>query len=318
MNGYLPSYVLSDISVIILAFSSSIITYEELKDFNDQYTDVVNQWMNTSSGIPLVDAEHNDTNDFVHEIDSVVNNFISTHDLSVANALDYQQPLDDQQVNTLTDMNSGDEGVIAHEVNTNEITTDLSSSMGGLELHGSTGNDFIYGGDGNDLIFGNEGNDHLYGGKGDDTITGGTGDDVIHGGMGNDTMSGGGGNDIFVFDKADIGNEPAIDTITDFKLNNAGDASGDKSTLDLTDLFKDSTLSSDSLDSLLQISTVHNESTNKTDTVIKTDPTGGGHFNASPETIVLSGVDVVSVYGTSDSAELINHMLAANVLVMGH
>ncbi|MBL7480416.1 tandem-95 repeat protein [Legionella bononiensis] len=318
MNGYLPSHVLSDISVIILAFSSSIITYDELKDFNAQYTDVVNQWMNTSSGIPIVDAEHNYTNDFVHEIDTVVNNFISTHDLYAANPIDYQQPVDDQQVNTLTDLNSGDEGVIAHEVNTNEITHDLSSSMGGLELHGSTGNDFIYGGDGNDLIFGNEGNDHLYGGKGDDTIIGGTGDDVIRGGMGNDTMTGGGGNDIFVFDKADIGNEPAIDTITDFKLGNGGDASGDKSTLDLTDLFKDSTLSSNSLDSLLQISTVRNEATNQTDTVIKTDPTGGAHFNASPETIVLSGVDVVSVYGTSDSAELINHMLAANVLVMGH
>ncbi|WP_193787192.1 beta strand repeat-containing protein, partial [Legionella quateirensis] len=318
MNGYLPSHVLSDISVIILAFSSSIITYQELKDFNDQFTDVVNQWINTPSETPLDGSDHNYTHDYVQEIDTLVNNFISTHDLAVPNTLDYQQPVDDQHVNTLTDLNSGDEGVLAHEVNTNEITHDLSSSMGGLELHGSAGNDFIYGGDGNDLIFGNEGNDHLYGGKGDDTIIGGTGDDVIRGGMGNDTMSGGGGNDIFVFDKADIGNEPAIDTITDFKLNSEGDASGDKSTLDLTDLFKDSTLSSNSLDSLLQISTVHNETTNQTDTVIKTDPTGGAQFNASPETIVLSGVDVVSVYGTSDSAELINHMLAANVLVMGH
>ncbi|WP_282705519.1 tandem-95 repeat protein [Legionella moravica] len=318
MNGYLPSHLLSDISVIILAFSSSIITYEELKDFNNQFTDVVNQWMNSSTGIPLVDAEYKDTNQFVHEIDSVVNHFISAHNLYVANPVDYQQPAAEQHVNSLTELGSGEEGVIAHEVNTNEITNDLSSSMGGLELHGSTGNDFIYGGDGNDLIFGGEGDDHLYGGKGNDTIIGGSGNDIIQGGIGNDTMTGGGGNDIFVFEKADIGNEPAIDTITDFKLSKEGDASGDKSTLDLTDLFKDSTLSSNSLDSLLQISTVHNESTNQTDTVIKTDPTGGAHFNASPETIVLSGVDVVSVYGTSDSAELVQQMLAANVLVMGH
>ncbi|RUR19521.1 tandem-95 repeat protein, partial [Legionella sp. km535] len=318
MKGYLPSHLLSDISVIILAFSSSIITYEELKDFNNQFTDVVNQWMNSSTGIPLVDAEYKDTNQFVHEIDSVVNHFISAHNLYVANPVDYQQPVAEQQVNTLTDLDSGDEGVIAHEVNTNEITNDLSSSMGSLELHGSTGNDFIYGGDSNDLIFGGEGDDHLYGGKGNDTIIGGSGNDIIQGGIGNDTMTGGGGNDIFVFEKADIGNEPAIDTITDFKLSKEGDASGDKSTLDLTDLFKDSTLSSNSLDSLLQISTVHNESTNQTDTVIKTDPTGSAHFNASPETIVLSGVDVVSVYGTSDSAELVQQMLAANVLVMGH
>ncbi|WP_298624524.1 Calx-beta domain-containing protein [uncultured Legionella sp.] len=185
-------------------------------------------------------------------------------------------------------------------------------------IYGGDGNDFIYGDAGDDLIFGQIGDDYLFGGDGNDILHGGLGNDVIDGGQGNDVMTGGGGQDIFVFDKADIGSIPAIDTITDFKLNLNGDASADKSILDLTDLFKDSTLSGDSLDSLLQISTVHNETTNQIDTVIKTDPTGSGQFNTSPETIVLSGVDVASAYGTSDSGQLLTQMLAANVIVMGH
>ncbi|KTD75814.1 structural toxin protein RtxA [Legionella worsleiensis] len=313
-NGYLPAYLLSDISVIILAFSSSIISYDELKGFNDQFNTLVNQ-----SAIMLSDgSESSNKDDFVHELDSVVNNFVLAHGLDVSHATDGQQSLDDQHMNALINQSVEDGNVLAHEVNNHEIITDLSSSIGGMELHGSSGNDFIFGGEGNDLILGGEGDDRLYGGQGDDSILGGLGDDVIHGGMGNDLMTGGGGHDIFVFEKADIGEEPAIDTITDFKLGIAGDNSGDKSTLDLTDLFKESTLSSDSLDTLLQISTIHNESTNQTDTVIKTDPTGNAQFNNSPETIILSGVDVASAYGTTNSVELVQHMLAANVLVMGH
>ncbi|MCL5272287.1 MAG: type I secretion C-terminal target domain-containing protein [Gammaproteobacteria bacterium] len=119
-----------------------------------------------------------------------------------------------------------------------------------------------------------------------------------------------------MFDNVDTGGVPAIDTITDFKLNIDGDSFADKSVLDLTDLFKDSTLNTDSLDSLLQISTVHNEATNQTDTVIKTDPTGNGQFNTSLETIVLSGVDVVAAYGTSDSGELSSQMLNAQIIVI--
>ncbi|WP_423202767.1 tandem-95 repeat protein [Legionella moravica] len=311
MNGYLPAYLLSDISVIINAFSSSSITYEELKDFNNQFNTVVNQEINSSSGISTDGSADYYSYDFIHNAESLINTFMTTHDLPVSSSQEYQ-------IYTLSDLGLVDDYVLFYDANTQENTSTPSPSMGGVELHGSSGSESIYGTEGNDLIFGGEGDDHLYGGQGDDTILGGLGNDVIYGGMGNDHMTGGGGNDIFVFEKADIGDKPVIDTITDFKLGTDGDAGGDKSTLDLSDLFKDSTLSSESLDTLLQISTVHNESTNQTDTVIKTDLTGNAQFNASPETIVLSGVDVVSAYGTSDSAELINHLLAANILVMGH
>jgi Ca2+-binding RTX toxin-like protein/Mg-chelatase subunit ChlD len=314
-SGYLPSQILLDLSVIILAYTSSIITYDELKSFNDQFTDVLNHGANNlvaiqgDGGNSLVNYD----NEIVHELNTVVNNFITEHNIPVSD-VQLTQP----DVTPSSDSILQDDAVIAHEANLSDVYSNLEANSDGLILHGGGGNDFIYGSDANDMIFGQDGDDHLFGGKGDDTIDGGLGNDVIQGGMGNDELTGGGGQDIFVFDKADLGSMPAIDTITDFKLNLDGDSSADKSILDLTDLFKDSTLNSDSLDSLLQISTVHNETTNQTDTVIKTDPTGSAQFNASPETIVLSGVDVVSAYGTADSAELINHMMAANVIVMGH
>ncbi|WP_157063151.1 tandem-95 repeat protein [Legionella worsleiensis] len=312
-RGYLPSHILSDISVIVLAFSSSSISYDALRDFNDQFTAVVNQSSTYYSEYSADGTQDNGTSNFVQQLDTVVHDFMTAHGLDAAQVNDFY-------VYTLLDLGLETENVLFPDISqSNDNTTQYSSSSTGTEeLYGSANNDFIYGGYGNELIFGGDGDDFLHGGAGDDTIVGGLGNDIIHGGMGNDLMTGGGGNDVFVFEKSDIGSQPGIDTITDFKLGIEETINGEKSILDLTDLFKDSTLTSNSLDSLLQISTILNESTNQTDTVIKTDPTGNALFNASPETIVLSGVDVVSVFGTSDSAELVQHMLAANVLVMGH
>jgi Mg-chelatase subunit ChlD len=309
-KGYLSSQILFDLSAIIIAYSSSVITYEELKLFNDQFTDILNSWDSNLSGAQLGnDGSVVNQTDYAHDIDSLMDTFIAAHDIPVEYHQAVQQPAAAQEINTFLDAASQDGDMNTHEANAHDDSSSPSPAIVGIELHG---------GDGNDLIFGTDGNDHLYGGAGNDIIHGGLGNDVIQGGMGNDVLTGGGGQDIFVFDKAGTDGIPAIDTITDFKLNLDGDSSADKSILDLTDLFKDSTLNSDSLDSLLQISTVHNDATNQTDTVIKTDPTGNAQFGASPETIVLSGVDVVSAYGTADSAELINHMMAANVIVMGH
>jgi VCBS repeat-containing protein len=200
----------------------------------------------------------------------------------------------------------------ATESNGDQISGNLNVAEAGKDIIGKNHNETLHGDSHDNEIFGKDGDDTIYGGDGNDLIFGGNGNDIINGGDGNDEMTGGGGQDIFAFESTKSGSIPTIDTITDFKLDLKNDDSSDNDILDLTQLFKDHTLNEDNLDSLLQISTINNPETNQTDTVIKVDSDGKG----PSETIVLSGVDVVDAYGTSDSSEIVSLMLAANLIVV--
>ncbi|HHC6646622.1 TPA: retention module-containing protein [Vibrio parahaemolyticus] len=80
------------------------------------------------------------------------------------------------------------------------------------------------------LLLGSDRGISLIGGAGDDRIIGGDGDDILIGGLGSDILTGGGGNDIFKWTQ-DTVDEGAVDTITDFTLN--------EDTIDLKDVIAD-------------------------------------------------------------------------------
>ncbi|MCV5919901.1 type I secretion C-terminal target domain-containing protein, partial [Escherichia coli] len=80
------------------------------------------------------------------------------------------------------------------------------------------------------LLLGSDRGISLIGGAGDDRIIGGDGDDMLIGGLGSDILTGGGGNDIFKWTQ-DTVDEGAVDTITDFTLN--------EDTIDLKDVIAD-------------------------------------------------------------------------------
>ncbi|KTD62661.1 structural toxin protein RtxA, partial [Legionella shakespearei DSM 23087] len=202
---------------------------------------------------------------------------------------------------------------------------DTINGQGGNDtIYGGIGNDIISGGDGNDLLFGeagddtlngNAGNDILYGGAGNDILNGGLGNDFLSGGKGNDTLTGGGGIDTFIWMQGDGGTvaSKAVDTITDFKANPVG-TSADASVLNLSDLLSGE--HADTLDSYLSISKTGS------DTTISIDPTG--HLNpnniagTATQTIVLQGVDLTAVFSTTNSHDIINHLIANGNLITDH
>ncbi|MBW8457340.1 MAG: VCBS domain-containing protein, partial [Thiobacillus sp.] len=156
-------------------------------------------------------------------------------------------------------------------------------------------------------LSGGAGNDVLIGGTGNDTLSGGGGNDVLIGGAGNDTLTGGLGADTFVWTLADAGTPgtPAVDTITDF------DATANSDKLDLRDL-----LQGESAGTLTNY--LHFE-TSGSDTLIQISSTGGftdGTYvaGATDQTIILSGIDLVSAYGTTD-ANIITNLLSQGKLV---
>ncbi|WP_406664593.1 retention module-containing protein [Gallaecimonas sp. GXIMD1310] len=135
--------------------------------------------------------------------------------------------------------------------------------------------------------------DVIDGGFGNDLIFGQGGDDQIHGGPGNDLIFGGTGADTFIW----LANETGTDTIGDFTI-------GDDH-LDLAQLLVGE--ENGSLDSYLSF-TVSNG-----DTYINIDANGDG--SGTDQTIILQGVDVQSLYGSSN-ADVIQGLLNAGALVV--
>ncbi|MCL9689162.1 VCBS domain-containing protein [Legionella sp. EUR-108] len=189
-------------------------------------------------------------------------------------------------------------------------------------IHGAGGNDVMSGGAGHNILYGEAGNDTLtvgndggnllYGGTGNDTLTGGTGSDFLIGGQGDDRMTGGGGLDTFVWMQGDntggAVTGKATDTITDFKPNPVG-SSTDASVLNLSDLLSGEHLNANSLDSYLSVSVSGGNTT------IKVDPTGSGSFASPTQTIILSGVDLTSVFSTTSSHAILDHLIANGNLI---
>lgn len=90
---------------------------------------------------------------------------------------------------------------------TEDITTDPTHLVDGVDpdaennrdsLFGGMGDDTLYGQDDDDTLEGGQGNDLIYGGIDEDQLSGSAGNDTLVGGQGADTMVGGGDRDLFL------------------------------------------------------------------------------------------------------------------------
>jgi VCBS repeat-containing protein len=174
----------------------------------------------------------------------------------------------------------------------------VGGNDGNNTLDGQGGNDVVYGGAGNDTLFGGNGNDHLLGGDGNDILYGQAGNDVLNGGAGNDKLYGGAGNDWLIGGEGEdtfiwTPGESGIDVIADFQTGQNGDV------LDLSALLEGER--ADNLESFLTFS--FGPST--TIVADSNGASGGGNI----QTIVLDGVNLSQVYGSSDAGDVIAGML---------
>ncbi|HSI44993.1 MAG TPA: retention module-containing protein [Methylophilus sp.] len=180
-------------------------------------------------------------------------------------------------------------------------------TSGANELTGTAGDDQLYGYAGNDTLKGEAGNDILRGGDGNDKLDGGIGNDILVGGSGNDNLTGGAGRDIFRWEKGDAGTagNPAVDTITDFTL--AADV------LDLRTLLQGENLANISNFVRVTVDASGN-------TILHISSTGGfsGGFNANAEdqTIVLQNINLQAIYGTIDSAQILDILIGSGSLAI--
>uniref|UniRef100_UPI00261B3E0A VCBS domain-containing protein n=1 Tax=uncultured Shewanella sp. TaxID=173975 RepID=UPI00261B3E0A len=171
-------------------------------------------------------------------------------------------------------------------------------------VKGLAGNDELVGGSGNDNIEGGEGNDFVIGGIGDDLLDGGVGRDYISGGQGNDSLNGGelngsddGERDFFVWelDTAD----GSTDTVYNFNH--------DIDVLDLSDLLINE--ENGNLEDFLSF-TFQGGSTTIT---IDADGLGTGTGSVM---IVLDGVDLSSIYASTDANVIITELINDEALIV--
>ncbi|MBS0437260.1 MAG: tandem-95 repeat protein, partial [Proteobacteria bacterium] len=188
----------------------------------------------------------------------------------------------------------------------------IIGTTGDNSLNGTNNADYLIGRAGNDTLNGNNGNDYLDGGSGNDTLNGGAGADVLYGGAGNDSLTGGTGSDVFAWtlsDRGTAGSGP-VDTIADFStaLPSAG---GD--VLDLRDLLVGE--HSSNLSSFLHFS--YDSATNTTTIQISSTGAfaGGNYAGATDQTIVLTGVNLLSGGLTTDQQVITDLINKAKLLV---
>ncbi|MFZ3175435.1 MAG: VCBS domain-containing protein, partial [Thiobacillus sp.] len=183
-----------------------------------------------------------------------------------------------------------------------------TSSSGSLDISSENYQaSYLVDSGGNSQFTGGAGLDILIGGSGVTTLSGGDGNDILIGGAGNDTLIGGLGADTFIWKLADRGTPgtPAVDMVTDF------DSTANSDKLDLRDL-----LQGESASTLTNY--LHFEKAGS-DTLIQISSTGGftgGTYvaGATDQTIILSGTDLVSAYGTTD-ANIITNLLSQGKLI---
>jgi VCBS repeat-containing protein len=195
-------------------------------------------------------------------------------------------------------------------------------------------NNNVTGNSANNRITGNDGNNILIGGAGDDRILGGRGNDTLSGDAG--PLAGGNvGKDIFEWNLADrgTGGAPAIDRITDFTYSGSTTSSavpsGDLTpqhtdALDLRDLLSGESSTSLNTGATPNIGNLLNYidiSVSGGDTSIRISSTGGftgGTYAAGQEDqrIVLTGVDLFGVTGTTTESDLLQRLIANGTLVV--
>uniref|UniRef100_UPI0024944C31 Ig-like domain-containing protein n=1 Tax=Shewanella japonica TaxID=93973 RepID=UPI0024944C31 len=207
---------------------------------------------------------------------------------------------------TAGDFTNGDEFWFAFD--TDNLGSDTGASLVGatftITLSDGTTQTGTYISDGNSgatgslyfadaILEGGAGDDVLIGGEGNDMLIGGLGDDLLIGGLGDDVLSGGEGSNTFAWNANDTGS----DTITDFDTS--------KDSLDLRDLLVNEDLSN--LEDMLSFSYDGNNTTIDVD--VNLDGT-------ADQKIVLNGVDLTDIYGSSANGEIINGLLDDGALIV--
>ncbi|WP_274029693.1 retention module-containing protein [Vibrio parahaemolyticus] len=152
------------------------------------------------------------------------------------------------------------------------------------------------------LLLGSDRGISLIGGVGDDRIIGGDGDDILIGGLGSDILTGGGGNDIFKWTQ-DTVDEGAVDTITDFTLN--------EDTIDLKDVIADLNDPMAGIDELLaHIQADYDATTDNVSLSITTD--ANVH-----QTIVVENLGQAIDFNGLSSNEIVESLLNRGVIDNG-
>ncbi|ELV8771524.1 retention module-containing protein [Vibrio harveyi] len=174
-----------------------------------------------------------------------------------------------------------------------QISLDVSSDGDDIDQSSASDDSYLAGGDTGIS---------LTGGDGDDLIVGGDGDDVLIGGLGSDILTGGDGSDIFKW-TIDSVDEGAIDTITDFTLN--------EDSIDLREVISDLSSPMIDMDDLLShISADYDASTEAVSLNITTDA------NVHQTIVVEHLGDSIDFNGLT-SNEIVESLLNNNVLANG-
>lgn len=213
----------------------------------------------------------------------------------------------------------------------NSANENIQGGNGNNTINASNGNNIVHGGGGDDNLSAGAGSDMLYGGPGNDTLNSGSGSDVLNGGPGNDTLIGGAAGenfvDVFVWQLGDQGaaGSPAVDTIQNFATAAAGTNTAGGDVLNLRALLQGASVgTSNGAGNLANY--LHFEVTGG-NTFIHISHIGGfsadshavgGSYTSGAETqtIVLSGVDLQSLYsGATTDAQVITQLLNNNKLV---
>ncbi|MFC5695699.1 retention module-containing protein [Pseudomonas sp. GCM10022186] len=180
------------------------------------------------------------------------------------------------------------------------LDTTTAQNTGGAGSDTLANLENLVGSDHNDTLTGNGGDNHLFGLAGNDVLQGGDGDDWLVGGLGADTLSGGAGKDSFVWQEGGL--DGNVDHITDFQVDTSG---ANSDVLDLSQLLGGVGQDPNELQNYLDFAFAGTT----TSVSVKTEATG-----PVEQQVVLDNVNLATLYGTTDEAQIIDNMLGDNAL----
>ncbi|WP_108945282.1 VCBS domain-containing protein [Shewanella halifaxensis] len=271
-----------------------------------------------SLGMPLNNVDVDDLADAILSTDllpgSDTVNTYGGDDIIFGDLVEFDSIPGQQAADALTQYVANQTGQQLADVSVNDISIYIQSNYRefdisrtddlGDTLNGHLGNDIIFGQGGNDTLNGGSGNDILLGGDGDDIMIGGIGQDLLIGGAGNDELYGGeqlnpDDNERDFFEWGGSSADGSTDTV--FGFNHQID------TLDLSDLLINE--ENGNLEDFLSFSFSGG------DTTITIDA-DGLDSGTDGVTIVLDGVDLSSIYGSSDASTIISQLINDEALIV--